>query len=448
MTGSTADHASSVAPRALFVTRELLDESMYGSGAYVLDILRFLQRKGWEIEFCLLPVSRPGNFRQDLPEAYQSIGRVSIHHGFVVGRALFFWPGLPSLMLSWPRALYMRLPQIFKQAFRRLRSDLRSARAGDTRATTHAPLPTGYALTNETDFLTTRCLEFKPEVVIANYAWLANSLAGVPREIGAIRLVLTCDILHQRQEQYDRLGLVPDINGWTRAAESSVLANADVLIGIQDEDSRILREMAPGAAVVTLPISVAPITATGAPVAGRCLFVGSQAEHNIISLRWFLQEIWPIVLKQFPASTLHVVGGVCNEFSPIYPNTLLLGNLPSIDGEYANAEVCVIPVVVGSGLKIKLLEAMAHGRASVVTSTGAYGVQAVCAPAVLMADTPAAFADAIATLFRDPDLRSKMESRAHQVVLASFAADVVYAPLLKLIDERRSIQTRGVERSA
>jgi hypothetical protein len=164
---------------------------------------------------------------------------------------------------------------------------------------------------------------------------------------------------------------------------------ADVVLSIHEEDARILRQMVPQSEVLCAPM---PATYHSheptEQVPGRCLFVGSDINHNVHGMTWFLNEVWPLVLQEMPGCVLHVCGTVCRAISKNYSNVHLLGRVDELDTEYAAAQVCLIPLIVGSGLKIKLVEALSHGRACVSTSVGVQGVQELTGKAVLVADTP------------------------------------------------------------
>ncbi len=134
--------------------------------------------------------------------------------------------------------------------------------------------------------------------------------------------------------------------------------------------------MAPHCEVICAPMSVTyHVHDAAEQVPGRCLFVGSHIDHNVHGIRWFLQEVWPLVQRQKPQSILHICGTVCQSLSDVFPNVRLVGQVEDINREYGAAEVCLIPLIVGSGLKIKLVEALSHGRASVSTSVGVQGVR-------------------------------------------------------------------------
>jgi len=92
--------------------------------------------------------------------------------------------------------------------------------------------------------------------------------------------------------------------------------------------------------------------------------------------------------------------------------------------------VAVIPLIVGSGLKVKLVEAICHGRAAVTTSIGAQGLEPILAGIAAVTDEPERFASEVVDLLRNQDRLCKAEARALDVARRNFSAEVCYGGLL------------------
>jgi glycosyltransferase involved in cell wall biosynthesis len=84
------------------------------------------------------------------------------------------------------------------------------------------------------------------------------------------------------------------------------------------------------------------------------------------------------------------------------PGVAFRGVVPALEAEYAAARVVLVAVPSGTGLKVKLVEALCHGRPVVATPAGAAGVATGEAAGVLVGATPAAFADGVRRLLTDP----------------------------------------------
>jgi glycosyltransferase involved in cell wall biosynthesis len=257
-----------------------------------------------------------------------------------------------------------------------------------------------------------------------------------------MRVVLAPDIMYQRKADFEAQGLHSGLGDWDQDIERSYLSNAEIIVAIQEHDAQVLRQMLPESEVICVPIAATLRTKPDvAQVAGRCLFVGSYVDHNIIGLQWFLENVWPIIIARDSFVTLHVCGGVCKSVSRRYAQVELLGQVENLDNEYSAAEVCLVPLHVGSGLKIKLVQALSYGRVCVSTSVGVQGLPEIAEAGVTVADTPAEFAEAIHVLLSDDDRRAVLEQRALQYVEAQFAPEVAFGPFVNRIADHMRGQT-------
>ncbi len=137
------------------------------------------------------------------------------------------------------------------------------------------------------------------------------------------------------------------------------------------------------------------------------------------SLDWFCGEIVPRVLARYPHARFRVAGsGIPGEVLSIrHPNVEFLGFIPDIREAMKRAEVCVVPLRIGSGVRVKLIEMFAMGRAVVSTSIGAEGLGVLHDKQLLIADSPSRFAESVVRLLDDSALRMRIgaEVRAHAV---------------------------------
>ncbi len=121
---------------------------------------------------------------------------------------------------------------------------------------------------------------------------------------------------------------------------------------------------------------------------------------NEEGIAWFLDKVWPIITIQHPDLNLYLAG----RCMPEWLSNLQLNNV-IIEGEVDDARkfmlskaISVVPLLSGSGIRIKIIEAMALGRAVVSTSLGAEGIRVENGTEILLADTPETFASAIDVL--------------------------------------------------
>ncbi len=264
----------------------------------------------------------------------------------------------------------------------------------------------------------------QPDVVIANYACWGLLLAQLKREVvpEAHTAILMHDLLAEHVRLFREQGMPLDCNPITREQELAWLNGADTLIAVQQREADAIRGHVQGEVLVQpieMPVALPVASGSGACEAGRCLFVGSGSPPNVQGAVWLLQKVWPHVLRVRPGAVLVIAGDVCARLKPA-PGVRLLGSVPSLAAEYQQASVCVVPLLVGTGLKIKLLEALRYGKATVSTGVGVQGVEAWVDDVVSVADDPALFASNIAAFFKDTDLRHSRERAAAALMQKHF----------------------------
>lgn len=249
-----------------------------------------------------------------------------------------------------------------------------------------------------------------PTTVIVNYdiwAPLLQQLAASGRK----RVIVMHDLLSARTQSFLQTATPLDTPVINEAEEMSWLCTADVVLAAQSREAEYIRTK------IDVPVLVAPLPyrATrlpGKPEVGRCLFVGANIAPNQTGLRWFIDDVWPRVRSAHPGATLAVIGRICASLEDGIPGVLKLNTVPSMEGEYARASVCVVPLRIGSGIKIKLVEALSFGKAVVSTHTGVQGVESWAPKVVDVTDDAERFAAAIITLLKDDAARQAREQAA------------------------------------
>jgi glycosyltransferase involved in cell wall biosynthesis len=163
------------------------------------------------------------------------------------------------------------------------------------------------------------------------------------------------------------------------------------------------------------------------------VFSGNLEYHpNVEAVRWFYAQIWPRIRAGAPGVKWTLVG--CNEHAvrPIVAGDdqiLLTGPIENAVAILEDADVCVVPLLSGSGTRFKILEAWAAARAVVSTSLGAEGLGAKDEQHLLIADSPAAFADATVRLLDDPALRRHLGEAGRELYLDRFTWPVAWRAL-------------------
>jgi polysaccharide biosynthesis protein PslH len=160
------------------------------------------------------------------------------------------------------------------------------------------------------------------------------------------------------------------------------------------------------------------------PIDGEVVYVGAfDWQPNVDAAVWLINEVWPLVLKNYPGAHCTLVG----KNPPPYLEKLasdsvtLTGFVPSVI-DFINPAACgVVPLWVGSGMRFKILEAFALGKAVVSTTLGAEGIEITDGSDILIRDDPESFAEGIAAVLRDENLRRKLGKNARILVENKYA---------------------------
>ncbi len=154
------------------------------------------------------------------------------------------------------------------------------------------------------------------------------------------------------------------------------------------------------------------------------LFLGSfRHVPNQVALDWFLRSVLPLVVAEEPRARLLVAGSEPpprHAYADYEASIELLGFVEDIQPLFGRAALFICPILHGSGVRVKLLEAFAAGIPVVSTRIGAEGLARVDGEICALADTPEAFAHAVVRLLRDEEAAKAMAARAREEVVKNW----------------------------
>jgi len=163
------------------------------------------------------------------------------------------------------------------------------------------------------------------------------------------------------------------------------------------------------------------------------VFSGNMEYHpNLQAVRFFRDAIWPILAARWPELRWRLVGKNGEAIQPLVagdPRIEILGAVPEAVTELARAKVAVVPLLAGSGTRLKILEAWAAGLPVVSTTIGAEGLGARDGEHLLLADTPAAFADAVTRLLACRELRDRLGMAGRLLLEKQFTWETAWQKL-------------------
>lgn len=264
--------------------------------------------------------------------------------------------------------------------------------------------------------------EVDPDVAFVNYAKLAKA---VPAAFSGLRVLDTHDVQHLLEESLAKSGKEQEFSLIKlKAREKSLLSQFDRLVAINRNEHAYLKDFLHPA---RKPIYTVPaFQAAENMVLGTeelkydFLFVGSIATFNRDGFLKFEKEVLTALDERFPEMKVALVGSVCDTDAVKNLRKKYLHRLGYVDDLstiYDQSKIVVVPIMAGAGMKIKLVEALAHGKAIVSTSSGADGVDIENGVSGFITDDWSEFRDYCERLLVDREVRQNIESGALELYL-------------------------------
>lgn len=204
--------------------------------------------------------------------------------------------------------------------------------------------------------------------------------------------------------------------------------NLDGIVAISSNDAAMCRSLGFAGHVCVVPFSVdlrdySPVLDPTDPP--TVFHIGSLYwEPNRQGVEWFLREIFPLVRKRFPGATFHLAGAIPEHLSLPFKDGVIVHGIVRDAKEFMRMHsVLIVPLLSGSGIRSKIIEAMALGKAVVSTSIGAEGLDCTNGEHLLLADEPESFADAVVALLTNRELVRQLGMSARRLVEERYNLD-------------------------
>lgn len=155
---------------------------------------------------------------------------------------------------------------------------------------------------------------------------------------------------------------------------------------------------------------------------------------NADAVRWFIKEVFPILQKSEPSLRLRVAGTLPTGGLGIdHAQVDVLGFVEDLDSEIQDWDAMVVPLKVGGGTRLKILEAFSKQVPVISTRLGAYGIEAEHNRHLLLADEPLCFAEQCLRLIRDRNMAEELARNAYQLFQANYTWDRIDVKVKNII---------------
>ncbi|MBE2195430.1 MAG: glycosyltransferase [Anaerolinea sp.] len=227
--------------------------------------------------------------------------------------------------------------------------------------------------------------------------------------------------------------------------ERQVCASVDGVVAVSDADADLLRKLVPGVKIAVVPNGIYTAEYLPAPTkqldlgGAALLFTGTMDYRpNVDAMIWFVESVLDEVRAAVPEVKLFIVGksphtrlGKLRDRADVQ----ITGYVQDVAPFLHSASVYVAPLRMGSGTRLKLLQAMAAGCAIVSTRIGAQGLNVSNGREMILADEATSFAQGVVALLRDPEGRKRLGTAAQSLACAEYDWSAIVPKLSAFYEE-------------
>lgn len=224
--------------------------------------------------------------------------------------------------------------------------------------------------------------------------------------------------------------------------EVDTLKRVDAVIAITTEDEKNIRKLSPGVKSTSIPCGIDLEKTTICDNENYLSDIGYLASFdwlpNVQGVEWFLKKVWPVLKKQSPDISFrlggrHMPAALQNLQEP---GISTFPEVPVMKEFVCGSRIAIIPLLAGSGMRIKIIENMALGKCQVSTPIGAEGITLKDGHDILLATDENEFADQILKILKDSELRSSIEKNARATIEKNYSNTFLGKQLLNFYEEQ------------
>ncbi len=197
-----------------------------------------------------------------------------------------------------------------------------------------------------------------------------------------------------------------------KAEEIAAMNQYDSVFTLTENDKRELFENGVVVPVYSSPAGIEqPKERNKCVFESKLIFVGTSGHYpNYEGIKWFVDNVWEIIEKRHPEIKLNIIGkwdrnyteSICAKSN----NIVFKGFVPDLQEEYKGA-IAIVPILQGSGMRMKIIDAVNFGSPFVSTTIGVEGLEYKNGEDCFIADEPSEFAQRIIELIESQDLRQR-----------------------------------------
>ena len=220
--------------------------------------------------------------------------------------------------------------------------------------------------------------------------------------------------------------------------ELGVMEEVDAIAAISDTDLEFFRSAGGSKPIKTIPIGVKLPDYDSKPASAEfsLFFLGAMEwSANLDGLLWFLDDIWPVLNQAFPELQFHIAGRRTGDYAHLFKgnNIIIDGEVPSAGDYILSQGIMVVPLLYGSGTRVKIIEAMALGKPVISTDIGAEGIKATAGKEIMIAGNAARFIEQLGRCRTSPDYAASIGRAAAAFARRNFDRTQITQSLIDFI---------------
>ncbi len=207
-----------------------------------------------------------------------------------------------------------------------------------------------------------------------------------------------------------------------------------------ERDGAILRELEPSTRLAVVP-NGADIDhfrpSDAPPEADNLLFFGAMNYYpNNDGVHYFVNQVFPLIVAKRPSVKLWLVGPAPDDIKALRgPNIEVTDFVDAVEPYIDRASAVVVPLRIGGGTRLKIVEAMAKAKAVVSTRIGAEGIDVVDGESALLADDPEVFAAHVESVLADADLAKRLGASARKLAVDRYSWPALVSGLERFYEQ-------------
>jgi len=224
--------------------------------------------------------------------------------------------------------------------------------------------------------------------------------------------------------------------------ETTQLNKFDALTTVTQNDANYFKQMGCNQPVFSSPtgIDISRLKVDDSTLEIPSVFhIGSMEwMPNQQAVMWFIKNVWNRILVKYPSLKLVIAGrGMTDSFKQQnFQNVEMKGEVDDAVKFIQSKQIMIVPLFAGSGIRVKILEGMAMGKAIVSTSLGAQGIEAENGKHLLIANTAEEFTEAIFSLVSNAKFADELGRNARKLVESTYDNTKVIDRLLKFYEHQ------------